>query len=70
MVTGVLGRGHAQENRRNPELSPRWEHCVRARRVRVRAPEPRTARLCCSGSLETVKTRPELSSKRSDYMLR
>lgn len=40
MVTGVLGRGDAQENRRNPELSARWEHCVRARRVGVRGPDP------------------------------
>lgn len=40
MVTGVLGRGYAQENGRNPELSARWEHCVRARRVVDRGPDP------------------------------
>lgn len=58
-VTGVLGRGHAQENRRDPELGARPQHCARAR-----------VGLRCSGSQGTVKTRPELRSQRPDYMLR
>lgn len=70
MVTGVLGRGYAQENGRNPELSARPEHRVRAHRARVRVPESRAARLCYSGSQDTAKTRPELRSKLSGYMLR
>lgn len=37
MVTGVLGRGCAQQNRRGPERGARSEHRVLARRVGLRA---------------------------------